>query len=230
MDKPGSLHRPQRRVLLLGYSGLVGQALLELCIKSDQVYEILCLGRTQPPFTHYKLRWERSTLLEPGTDAGHYTAIDRVFCCLGTTLRKAGSVEAFRRVDYQMVVDAGILARQAGVPYFGVVSSAGANPQSRLPYARTKGEVEDALRRLEFDRLSLFRPGLLLGDRSESRPAEYVARFTYRLWDFLLPRSVAAVAAKEVAAAMLLDSLKDDQGTDLYDSHQIKLLACLLPR
>jgi len=81
MDKPGSLHRPQRRVLLLGYSGLVGQALLELCIKSDQVYEILCLGRTQPPFTHYKLRWERSTLLEPGTDAGHYTAIDRVFCC-----------------------------------------------------------------------------------------------------------------------------------------------------
>jgi hypothetical protein len=69
-----------------------------------------------------------------------------------------------------------------------------------------------------------------LGDRSESRPAEHLARLTYRLWDFLLPRSVAAVTARDVAAAMLLDSLKDDQGNDLYDSHQIKVLAGLLPR
>lgn len=230
MDKPGTLHRPQRRVLLLGYSGLVGQALLELCIKSDQVYEITCLGRTQPPFTHYKLRWVGSTLLEPGTDAGHYHAVDRVFCCLGTTLRKAGSLEAFRRVDYQMVVDAGVLARQAGVPYLGLVSSAGANSQSLLPYAQTKGQAEEALQRLDFERLSIFRPGLLLGDRQESRPSEYLARKTYKLWDFLLPRSVAAVSAVQVASAMLLDSLKDDRGLDIYDSRQIKILADLLPR
>jgi len=230
MDKPGTLHRPQRRVLLLGYTGLVGQALLQLCIKSDQVYEITCLGRTQPSFSHYKLRWVGSTLLEPGTDAGHYIAVDRVFCCLGTTLRNAGSLEAFRRVDYQMVVDAGILARQAGVPYLGLVSSAGASAQSRLPYARTKGQVEEALQRLDFERLSIFRPGLLLGDRQESRPAEYWARKTYRLWDFLLPRSVAAVSAVQVASAMLLDSLKDDRGLDIYDSRQIKVLADLLPR
>lgn len=80
---------------MLGYSGLVGQALLELCIKSDQVYEILCLGRTQPPFTHYKLRWERSTLLEPGTDAGHYTAIDRVFVAWGPPFAKQGPWKPF---------------------------------------------------------------------------------------------------------------------------------------
>lgn len=69
MDKPGSLHRPQRRVLLLGYSGMVGSALLEQCIRSDQVYEILCLGRKEPAFTHFKMRWIASDLLQPGQDA-----------------------------------------------------------------------------------------------------------------------------------------------------------------
>ncbi|MBU6192337.1 MAG: NAD-dependent epimerase/dehydratase family protein [Bacteroidetes bacterium] len=230
MDKPGSLHRPQRRVLLLGYSGMVGSALLEQCIRSDQVYEILCLGRKEPAFTHFKMRWIASDLLQPGQDAPHYVAIDRVFCALGTTLRQAGSVEAFRQVDYQMVVNAAALASQCQVPYFGLVSSVGANPQSLLPYARTKGECEEALRRMQFQRLSIFRPGLLLGQRTASRPAEALARWTYPLWDWALPRSAASVHAQTVACAMLLDSLKEDQGEDIFDSQQIKILAKLLPR
>jgi len=230
MDKPGSLHRPQRRVLLLGYTGMVGKELLDLCVQSDQVYEILCLGRSEPAYAHYKIRWQPSSLREPGKDAGHYVAIDRVFCTLGTTMRQAGSLEAFRKVDYQMVVDAAILAAQAGVPYWGLVSSAGARTGSFLPYARTKGEVEAALAKMDLKRLSIFRPGLLLGERKGSRPLEALATATYPLWDWMLPRSHAAVTAREVAAAMLLDSLKDDEGTDLFHSQQIKMLARLLPR
>jgi len=230
MDKPGTLHRPQRRVLILGYSGMVGSALLEQCIRSDQVYEILCLGRKEPDFTHFKMRWIPSGLQQPGEDAPHYVAIDRVFCALGTTLRQAGSVEAFRQVDYHMVVNAAALASQCYVPYFGVVSSAGANAMSMLPYARIKGETEEALRRMNFHRLSIFRPGLLLGQRITSRPTEMLARLTYPLWDWALPRSVASVKAQTVACAMVLDSLKEDQGEDLFDSQQIKLLAKLLPR
>ncbi len=230
MDKPGSLNRRQRRILLLGYSGMVGSSLLEQCIRSDQVYEILCLGRKEPDFTHFKMRWISSDLLQPGEDAPHYVAIDRVFCALGTTLREAGSLDAFRQVDYQMVVNAAALASQGQVPYFGLVSSAGANPQSLLPYPRIKGETEAALRRMQFQRLSIFRPGLLLGQREASRPAESLARWTNPLWDWTLPRSAASVKAHTVACAMLLDSLKDDQGEDIYDSQQIKVLATLLPQ
>lgn len=230
MDKPGSLHRPQRRVLILGYSGMVGKALLEQCIRSDQVYEIVCLGRREPDFTHYKMCWIKSTLQQPGEDASHYVAIDRVFCALGTTLRQAGSVQAFRQVDYQMIVNAAVLAAQSQVPYFGLVSSAGAHTQSLLPYARIKGQTEAALRQMSFQRLSIFRPGLLLGPREANRPAEALARMTYRLWDWTLPRSAASVKAYTLASAMVLDSLKEDQGMDVYDSQQIKLLAKLLPR
>jgi uncharacterized protein YbjT (DUF2867 family) len=229
MDKPGTLHRPQRRVLILGYSGMVGQALLEQCIRSDQVYEILCLGRKEPDFTHFKLRWISSNLQQPGQDAPHYAAIDRVFCALGTTLRQAGSVDAFRQVDYQMVVNAAALAIQSNVPYFGLVSSAGANVRSMLPYSRIKGETEASLRRMNFQKLSIFRPGLLLGERRSGRPAETLARLTYPLWDWALPRSVSAVKAHTVASAMVLDSLKEDQGEDIFDSQQIKVLARLLP-
>lgn len=93
-----------------------------------------------------------------------------------------------------------------------------------------QGECEEALRRMQFQRLSIFRPGLLLGQRTASRPAEALARWTYPLWDWALPRSAASVHAQTVACAMLLDSLKEDQGEDIFDSQQIKILAKLLPR
>jgi hypothetical protein len=83
---------------------------------------------------------------------------------------------------------------------------------------------------MSFQRLSIFRPGLLLGPREANRPAEALARMTYRLWDWTLPRSAASVKAYTLASAMVLDSLKEDQGMDVYDSQQIKLLAKLLPR
>jgi uncharacterized protein YbjT (DUF2867 family) len=105
---------------------------------------------------------------------GEEISANQVFCCLGTTHKKAGSMAAFRAVDVDLVVAVGRRA-QLWCRSFTVVSSQGANPLSMWPYLKAKGDMEMGLRRLGLERLNIVRPGLLLGQRAESRPAERLA-------------------------------------------------------
>jgi uncharacterized protein YbjT (DUF2867 family) len=100
---------------------------------------------------------------------------DLAFCCLGTTIKRAGSQDAFRAVDHDAVVAFATAAKSAGVRHFLVVTALGADARSSVFYNRVKGEVENSLRSLGFDALTIAQPSLLLGDREESRPAEHAA-------------------------------------------------------
>jgi uncharacterized protein YbjT (DUF2867 family) len=149
-------------------------------------------------------------------------------CALGTTIAAAGSQDAFRRVDFDCTLAFARFALRAGARRFVLVSSVGADAGSTNFYLRVKGEVEDALRALPFESLVVLRPGLLLGDRRESRPAEALARFVAPLFNPLLLGPLAkyrSVYADRVAAAMVAAAFEDRRGVSVLDVPGIERLA-----
>ena len=127
------------------------------------------------------------------------------FCALGTTRRKAGSAEEFRRIDYDLVLKAAQQAKESGCKYFALVSSMNANQDSSFLYPRVKGEIENALIDLGFEHLSIFRPGFLKCNRTESRLGERVAGWFMPIMDFVF-RNKYSVSTEDVAKAMIKDA------------------------
>ncbi len=160
-----------RRALLLGATGLVGGHCLRLLLECDEYDEIRVLTRRATGIEHPKLV-ER--VIDPADieSQADFFAVDDVFCAIGTTLKQAGSKDAFRRVDLDLVITVGRLARDAGVQRFLLVSAVNANAHSPFFYARTKGQLERELKDLKLPLLALFQPSLLLGERETPRPVE----------------------------------------------------------
>ena len=203
---------------MLGASGLVGGHLLRLLSEDTSYREVRAFtrrpaglaGLTQP-----RIREVRVDLTDPATYLPH-VAVDDVFCCLGTTLKRAGSQDAFRSVDFGATLAIARASRAAGAGQYLIVTAVGADPASCIFYNRVKGETEAALRELAFPRgLSIFRPSVLLGDRADSRPAERVAAALMRATRPLFAGGLAgyrAIDASEVARAMLVASKRHDAG------------------
>lgn len=166
------MERPQT-ALLAGASGLVGGHLLDLLLDGTDPVAVVSLGRRALPRTNPRLTQLTVDFARLGETP--LPAADLAFCCLGTTIKRAGSQEAFRAVDHDAVVAFGTAAKSAGVRHFLVVTALGADARSSVFYNRVKGEVESSLRALGFDALTIAQPSLLLGDREESRPAEHAA-------------------------------------------------------
>ncbi|HCY00506.1 MAG TPA: hypothetical protein DG754_10235, partial [Bacteroidales bacterium] len=140
----------------------------------------------------------------------HYTFpanIDTAYCCLGTTIKKAGSKEAFLEVDLELVVDFANKAKEAGVKRFAVVSSIGANAKSKNFYLNTKGKVEEQLKAIGFKRLVIVQPSLLLGKRNEKRFGEDMGKVLYSVFKFIFIgplKKYRGIQALDVAKAMIV--------------------------
>jgi uncharacterized protein YbjT (DUF2867 family) len=132
---------------------------------------------------------------------------DHAYICLGSTIKKAGSQEAFRRVDHDYVIAIAQLAYEAGVRRIGVVSAVGATTETKNFYMNIKGEVEDAIGQFSFDHISFVQPGLILGDRlNDPRLGEQIAAFLTPLFNPLLRGNAAkykSIQARDIAAAMI---------------------------
>jgi uncharacterized protein YbjT (DUF2867 family) len=151
-----------------------------------------------------------------------------VFCTIGTTMRQAGSREAFRKVDFDAELAYATTASQAGARQFILVSSIGANAQSSTFYLQIKGELEEAVKALPFRSIHIFRPSFLAGDRSSDRTAERLSTTVAKALDFAFIgkfRKYSPVEADDLAAAMLAVARKEDPGPHLYEYEQILLLA-----
>lgn len=190
-----------RRLLILGATGLVGQHVLAQTLSDSSVVQVVApTRRTLAPYPK---------LLNPIVDfkalpQADWWAADAVVCCLGTTLKLAGSPAAFREVDHDHVLAAARLARAAGTPTFALNSSLGAKAGSGNLYLRTKGETEDDLAALGFPSLTLVRPSLLDGGpRPDARPGEAVGLWLSRLARPLIPTRYRAVLTEAVARALL---------------------------
>jgi uncharacterized protein YbjT (DUF2867 family) len=214
-----------RRLLVFGASGMVGSALLARLTSEPDIAGIVAPTRRQVPEL-----MGRSGVSAPLVDfddlPGGLAGIraEQVFVCLGTTMARAGSQAAFRRVDHGAVVAASRAALGAGAHDLFVVSSLGANPSARSFYLRVKGEAEEELRALPFRSIHVFRPSLLAGARRESRPVERLAMLMGNLVAPALAgplRRYRPVAADTVAAAMVNTARSPAPGRWVHESDEI---------
>lgn len=197
------------RVLLLGATGLIGKHCLEHLLASSGVEKVIAPTRRTINNRDKKLR---NVLIDFDNLDEHEELfqVDAIICCLGTTIKQAGSKSAFRKVDYQYALEAAQLGRTKKAKAFYLVSAVGADAKSPFFYSRVKGELEKKLRQLEYDVLSVYQPSLLLGDREDRRFAEHafakVARYTNPLLSGRLTK-YSAVGAELVAKAMVNESV-----------------------
>lgn len=192
------------RAGLIGATGLVGRNVLQQLLADADCEVVRVWARREAPLSDAKLDWRQIDFdaLDRQADC---TALDVVFCCLGTTTAKAGKT-GLEKVDLNYVVTCAQAAKAAGVPRFCVVSSLGANCASPVHYSRTKGRMESALVALGFESLEILRPSLLLGERGEHRPGEALGQRLAPLLNRLLIgplKRFRAIPASEVAAAMV---------------------------
>lgn len=198
-----------RLALIAGATGLVGERCLARLLEHPAYSRITAWSRRPLPQAHAKLAVELVDFdALPSVPAG----CSDVFCCLGTTIRKAGTPAAFRRVDHDYPVALAERARAAGVQRFLLVSALGADAQSTNFYLRVKGETERGIAALGLPRHLFLQPSLLLGERAEYRAGERMAIVAGRLLGPLMVgplRKYRPVAADDVAAVMVHAATQD---------------------
>lgn len=213
-----------RTALLLGATGLVGGHCLELLLNDSAYGKVVVVGRKQVSHEHAKLE-QHVIDFDKLSDFAPLMRADDLFSCLGTTIKKAGSKENFRRVDFTYQLDVARLACEQGAKQLLLVSSLGADPRSSIFYNRVKGELEMAVSKLALDAVNIFRPSLLLGERTEFRAGERIAELPMRYVSFLMVGPLAKyrpVQARAVAAAMLKVAKEEHAGVNVFESDQIR--------
>ena len=207
--------------MLLGATGLVGREILRLLCADPAVDRIVTPVRrsfTAPEDPRLQVEVVDFDALDSHADLFE---VDQIFCALGTTIKAAGSQQAFRRVDLEYPLAAARLGVERGATHFLVVTAVGASATSRVFYNRVKGELEDALRTLPYRSVTIARPSLLLGDRDELRFGEEVGK---RL-GWITPGRYRPVAASAVALALVLAAREDRPGMRIIESEDIRRLA-----
>lgn len=217
-----------RTALLAGSSGLVGARLLTLLLAAPEYARVCALSRRPLPLDHPRLA-NRVVRFDAALSAQiKGLQCDDAFCCLGSTMQDAGSEQAFRAVDHDLVLEFARLAQNAGAGRFVLVSAVGADSASRNFYLRVKGETERALQALNFPALDIMSPSVLLGTRRDLRPLELLAQGA--LWT-LNPLMLGpwsrwrAIAADTVAAAMLGVARGGRRGVRRHDYDAMRALA-----
>lgn len=214
-----------RTALLVGATGLVGRELLRQLLEDELYSEVHVLSRrpldTQPFSRDHKLH----VLVGPLDNTPLVPRVSDVFIALGTTIKVAGSQQAFRAVDHDLVVHVARLARQAGAQRLAAVTALGADASSRVFYNRVKGETENDLRALGYPSLTIVRPSLLTGDRASlnqaDRPGEGWAIKLFVPLQRWLPASVRPVPAALVATAMRESLRLASAGVHIVESRQL---------
>lgn len=208
-----------RTAVVAGATGLVGSHVLQLLIADPAWTRVVTLGRRATPVQDSKLE-QRIVNLGALDAIADLPLPHDIFCCLGTTIRQAGSQDAFRKVDYDYVVSLARAGVRLGAKQFLLVSAIGADPESRVFYSRVKGEAEAAVRQLPYRSIQIFRPSLLLGDRAEFRLGERIAALLTPLLNPLLIsrlRRYRPIAASAVAAAMVRVAKEAPRGPNVFE-------------
>ncbi|MEZ4829351.1 MAG: NAD(P)H-binding protein [Bacteroidia bacterium] len=191
--------------LVFGGTGLVGGHLVRELIQDDRYETIHIFSRREIPSASGKVQIHVVDFSDPGS----YKKLikgDELFCCLGTTIRKAGSKKDFLFVDYEIPVHLAATAAGQGVKKFLIVTAMGADEKSFFFYNRVKGQVENAIQKYPFEQVAILRPSLLLGEREEQRLGEDIGKLMMNMFSPLLvgpARQYRAIAGKTVAKAMI---------------------------
>ncbi|MBI5914102.1 MAG: NAD(P)H-binding protein [Bacteroidetes bacterium] len=221
------ISKDNKTALVFGASGLVGSHLTNFLLLHPAYGKVVVFVRKPLETEHPKLVQQAVNFDQP-LDFQQLVKGDDLFCCLGTTMAKAGSKEAFFKVDFTYAHEAAVMGARNGVHQFLLVSSVGADPDSLFFYSKVKGQLEAAVQQLNFWSTHIFRPSVLLGERNENRWGEDVAgkmarvidRFTGGLLSKYRPIEADVVAKAMVSAAQGLRP-----GGHFYPSHWLQGIA-----
>jgi len=208
------------KAIVIGATGATGKELLQLLLQDDSITEVAALVRRPLPLQHEKLQTHVINFDRPEQWQDLVTG-DMAFSCLGTTLKAAGSKEAQYKVDYEYQLAFAQAASQNSVPRFILISAGMANPKSLVFYSRMKGALEQAIRALNFESLTILRPGLLSRpgtDRAGEKISESVLRFFNRLG---LLKRLAPLPVHKLAMLMLRYGKQPNKGVQALESKQI---------
>jgi uncharacterized protein YbjT (DUF2867 family) len=206
-----------QHILLAGATGLTGEHLLDRLLNEPTITRVLAPSR-RPLAKHPHLE---NPVGDPSVFLPELKGrVDIAFCCLGTTIKLAGSQEAFRAVDHDMVVAFAKRAREMGARHLIVLSAIGADPKSSVFYNRVKGEMEQSLRAQEWPQLTIARPSLLIGDRTEPRLTEQLAAPLSRL----IPGKYHGIEACQLARALWRLALEEQNGVRVVESDELRKL------
>ena len=206
-----------QHILLAGATGLTGEHLLDRLLNEPTVTRVLAPSR-RPLAEHPHLE---NPVGDPAIFLPQLSGrVDLAICCLGTTIKLAGSEEAFRAVDHDMVVAFGKRAREMGARHLIVVSAIDADPKSKVFYSRVKGEMEQSLRAQNWPQLTIARPSLLLGERIEPRLAEQLAAPLSKL----IPGKYRGIEACQLARALWRLALEEQDGVRVVESDELRRL------
>lgn len=216
-----------KTALIAGASGLIGGELLHFLLDGDQYDKVIAIVRRPLGINHPKLE-EIIVDFENLFNYRNYFKVDDVFCCLGTTIKKAKTKETMLRVDVDYPLILARLAKEMGAKQFLVISSIGANRNSFIWYTRMKGLLEEQLKEVGFSSLHILRPSLLLGKRAEFRLIESVGVFlsSKLSFAFIGPlKKYKAISEKSVAFAMYKIAQSNKKGVNIYLSNEIEKIA-----
>ena len=213
-----------RKALIAGATGSIGSVLLKLLNDSDQYSEIHCIGRREQAISGVKIK-AHIVSYDELDQLDLHQSIDDIFCTLGTTIKTAGSVENFKKVDRDYVHQVGKLAQRLNAKTCSVVSAIGANAASSNYYNQTKGEAEELLRSLGLNSLRIFRPSMLHGGRDEFRLKEAVGNVVLTMMIPLLQgpwKKYRAIRVEQVAKAMYESARQKYPAVQIFESDEIQ--------
>lgn len=206
--------------LVAGATGLTGSRLLEILLKDAAFEKVKVITRKPLNKTHEKLSEIVVNFDELSRDAQKFKA-DVIFCCLGTTIKTAGSQKNFRMVDFTYCLELAKAAKSQGAKKFILISSLGADPRSSNFYLCTKGETEDAIEALKYDTYCILRPSMLLGDRKETRVGETIGKVFMQATGFIFTgplKKYKAIEAETVARCMASVAKDSETGKMIFES------------
>jgi len=217
---------PGRTAIVFGGTGLIGKALLEELGTSGQYENIIAFTRRK---TEFDASLNITNLLVDFENPESFSGLlkgDDIYICIGTTIKKAGSVKKMEEIDRDLPVNLAKYAHKNGATRLAVVSSIGANANSSSYYLRIKGEMEREIMEIEFETIAIARPSLLLGRRDETRFGESAGRLFMTIFSHLFfgrLRKYRAIEGRVVAKA-LIEVLRSVTGKYIYESDELQKL------
>lgn len=209
-----------KTAIIIGASGLTGKALLYQLLQDDSFNRVIIFVRKELTIAHVKLT-QYVVDFNALNSCKDLIKGDVVFCCVGTTIKTAGSQEAFKKVDFTYPVEFAKLAKENNIPVFCLQSSLGADAKSNNFYLKTKGETEEAIRNLNFQSFATFRPSMLLGDRTEFRLGEKIGKIVMQTLSFAFVgklKRYKAIHVKQVASAMIKHAKSGNTGNTIIEN------------
>jgi uncharacterized protein YbjT (DUF2867 family) len=214
-----------KQVTLFGATGLIGGYLLEFLLKDSDIHLINLVGRKPFHLQHDKINNIIIDFQDFSSISNSISGSEVVFVSIGTTMSKVnGDKLKYKSIDFDIVFNIAKACKQENISQFVYVSSLGANPNSSNFYLRLKGEIDEAVAKLNLNSTSVFRPSVLLGKRNDSRPGEKILQFVLPLLDFMIPSNSKAIKAKDVAKSMFNTSKNYNSGVRIYHYNEIKEL------